>query len=274
MDHSTEESTVRNGSGIWRAALLLLGSFVFGLNLHKVLHELGHAVSVWVQAGSIHGLVLHPFLSCYTPSTYVPNHLLLYSGGALFGGSFAALLILPAWFCRSSYLMPMVMTPAAGLLMTSRWMLVSPFSTAVTDYTDLIRLGIDPALIFGWGLVLLVIGLAAFVRSQPLLGTTEQTGYLKRATILVLGVLPYQLASCGWVFAAENANPTRFIQPVASWGLALVLLAGFSAVLQRHCALFRNVRQHPIAARHLIGVWSAASALLVTMMIIAMPRHA
>ena len=95
---------------LWVSTLLLLGSFTFGYNFHNFLHELGHAVTIWVQDGTVHGFVLHPFLACYAPSTYVPDHILLYAGGALIGGTSTVLFAILAWRYRSPYLMPFVMS--------------------------------------------------------------------------------------------------------------------------------------------------------------------
>ena len=67
---------------LWSTVLLLLGAHAFGLNLHNIIHEFGHAVAVLVQGGKMTGFYFHPFGACLNFSTYVPNHILLYAGGA------------------------------------------------------------------------------------------------------------------------------------------------------------------------------------------------
>ena len=57
---------------IWHAPILPLGSYIFGFNFHNVIHELGHAVIIWSQGGTVHGFVLHLFLACYCSSTPDP----------------------------------------------------------------------------------------------------------------------------------------------------------------------------------------------------------
>ena len=83
-----------------RTILMLLGSYAFGFNLHNIIHELGHAVAIWLQGGSVPGFYLHPFDSCLTYGTYVPNHILLYAGGAFIGGASTLLFPVLAWKIR------------------------------------------------------------------------------------------------------------------------------------------------------------------------------
>ena len=156
--------------------LMLLGSYVFGLNLHNMIHELGHALTVLIQGGKVTGFYFHPFNACLNFSTYVPNHIFLYAGGAFIGGAFTILFPILAWRYRTPLLGPLVLACSAGLTTTARWMLIAPFSDVFTDYTSMIGLGVPAALIFAAGVLYLVIGVGSLMLFLPLFGIAPHPG--------------------------------------------------------------------------------------------------
>jgi hypothetical protein len=258
----------------WLSAALLLASYIFGYNFHNIIHELGHAVTIWVQGGSIHGLVLHPFLSCYAPSTAVPNHVLLYAGGALIGGTFTIVFAILAWRVRTPYMMPLVMTCVAGLVTTSRWMLLAPFTTSTTDYYFMIELGVPAILIFLWGVLFLVIGVSVLSWFLPLLGLGPKANLLDHFFVIVVGILPYQLAASGYYIATGISGLAGSISTAISVIITLAILAAVAKGLTSRFELFRRVEVAALKPRHIVVAWSAAVLLIVLMFVFTMSRDA
>jgi hypothetical protein len=254
------------------SALLLLGSYVFGLNVHNIIHELGHGVAIWVQGGSIHGLVLHPFVACYAPSTAVPDHVLLYAGGALFGGTVTILFAVLAWRVRTPYMMPLVMVCAAGLLTTSRWILLAPFTSGKTDYQFLISLGVSPILIIIWGIVLLLIGLVVLVLFLPLIGVSHQTSFKGHLLVIEVGILPYFLAASLFFIVTGGTRPVGFVSGAITGTAVLAIIAGLSKWLRDRMRLFQKVDPLSVYRTHVAVVCGAALVLIVLMSLNSLPR--
>lgn len=258
----------------WLDAALLLGSFSFGYNLHTILHELGHCVAIWVQGGSIHGFVLHPFLASYAPSTYVPDHILLYLGGALFGGTSTVLFAFLAWRYRSPYLMPFVMACAAGLITTARWMLVAPFTASETDYYYLITLAVSPSIIFLWGLAFLIIGLVVFILYLPLVGVSSGASFSRYLAVIVAGILPYQIVAGMYRVVVVGSSLSGAVSRVIVEAVVLVVLAWLSKSLAGRISFLQSVDPVVVTKRHAAVVWVAMVLLIVTMLVVSMSRDA
>lgn len=254
------------------SATLLLGSFTFGYNLHSFLHELGHAITIWVQGGSVHGFVLHPFLACYAPSTYVPDHILLYAGGALIGGTFTVLFAFLAWRRRSPYLMPLVMTCAAGLITTSRWMLLAPFTADKTDYYFLTTLGVPAAVIFLWGILFLVVGLAVFITFLPLVGISYRASLLDHIIVIELGILPYQVGASVYRIFAGQADLGGLFARLVSEAAVLLILAWASKWLAGRIRFLRSIETVAVSKTHAAVAWAGAAALIITMLLASISR--
>jgi len=54
-----------NKNLLLRISVLFFLSYVFGVVFHNVIHELGHAITVWIQGGKVTGFYFHPYNSCY-----------------------------------------------------------------------------------------------------------------------------------------------------------------------------------------------------------------
>ena len=114
----------------WLAVVLLAGAYSFGINLHNIMHELGHSAAVLIQGGDVTGFFFHPFKACLNYSTYVPNHVLLYAGGFLIVGGATVVFPVLLWKIRSPYILPLVLACAAGLTTTARWLLIGAVAGA------------------------------------------------------------------------------------------------------------------------------------------------
>jgi hypothetical protein len=262
----------RDSRAMWFGSALMMASYTFGFNFHNIVHEFGHSVAIWIQGGRVHGLVLHPFLACYSPSTAVPNHLLLYAGGALFGGATTMLLPMLAWRHRTPYMMPLVMTCSAGLITTSKRMLLAPFTTSSTDYHFLIDLGVPSAVILVWGLLYLTVGVAVLVLFLPLVGISHDQEFLPRLIVLESVALPYLIAAD--VFYMARAGSVRFSMFLGFIPTAVffAVVAWLSTWLMARYAFFRRIQTATVQLPHVAIAWASAGALIVLMFLVTLPR--
>jgi hypothetical protein len=249
---------------LWRLAFFMLGCYAFGFNLHSIMHELGHAVAIWLQGGAMTGFFFHPFDACYNYSTSVPNHTLLYAGGALFGGTATLLFPILAARWRTAFMAPLVAACMAGLVTTSRWMILVSRSTADTDYSRLVELGVPAGLIIGVGIVFLLLGVSVFVVFLPLFGISPQAAFGRRLLVLELGIVPYFVATKLYFMIAKGASPVilaSLITPAVFFALVAVLSWWFSGSFGNPL----GVDAVTIERKHVIAVWIATAALLTAM---------
>jgi hypothetical protein len=220
-----------------------MASFVFGVYLANILHEMGHAISILVQGGEVTGFSFHPFKSNYCYSTYVPNHILLYAGGALFGTLITLLFPVIAFRRHTVYLAPFVMSAAASLTISGKHMILTPFMKGVTDYTCLVDLGVPLALIVMIGAVCVVAGVLLRILFLPLFGVGVSVRLPRRIAVYELGVLPFYLANGIYIYIA-NGRPALIILKVISLpALAVFIEAILSKRLQERYSFFRTIAE-------------------------------
>ena len=140
-----EQGSKKNGEisrdQVMRSVILFFLSYCLGVILHCIIHELGHAVAIWIQGGKMTGFYFHPFNGGLNSSTYVPNHLLLYAGGSFLGLPFTLSFIVLALKYRSPVMFPFIVSGSYGFLSTGIWMIKSMLSPETnTDYTYMIDL--------------------------------------------------------------------------------------------------------------------------------------
>lgn len=252
---------------ILRASLLFLGSYVFGFLLSRILHELGHSAAVLVQGGAVTGYRFHPFDPCYNYSTFVPNHILLYAGGAYIGGLVTVVFPLLAWEYRSPYMVPLIMTCAPGLITTGFHMLVDRFWFLQSDYVFMVNLGVPSVLIILSGILFIVLGLGIRIIYLPLLGIPYNASFLQRCAIYSLGMLPYYLATGGYNIFVHHYSAAHLISLLAPGIVFLLVEAAVSVCLQRHVRFFRSIPVIPVTRAHIVAAWSLAVAVIVFMLV-------
>lgn len=254
----------------WMTVLLLFGSYAFGFNLHNIIHEFGHAAAVWMQGGKMTGFYFHPFEACLNFSTYVPNHILLYAGGAFIGGASTIVFALLAWKYRTPFMVPFVTACSAGLTTTSRWMLTAPFGNVATDYTYMANLGFPMALIIAAGIVFLAVGVFVRILYLPLLGITYDTGIPRRIAIYELGLLPYSIVNMVYVWNGE-----RTLLNIAFIVVSAVLLA-IEAVLSKwlsaRFSLFKRIAPVRVRQSHVSAVWIGVIILIAAMFLLSVEK--
>jgi hypothetical protein len=247
----------------------MLGSYAFSINLHDILHELGHGVAVWVQGGTITGFHLHPFESCYAYSTYVPDHILLYAGGALFGGLSTLAFPVVAWHWRTPYAAALVTACAAGLGETAFHMLTDHATGAATDYTYLVGLGVPVGLILLAGTAFLVLSVLVRILFLPLLGVSYEMGIPGRLLVFEFGILPYGIAAGAYAIMAQDAHPISILAGLIVMAVVLALEAILSWFLPGWWGLLRRIEPVQVRPRHLLVVWLSAALLIAMMFVVS-----
>ncbi len=252
------------------SALFLMVSYVFGLNLHNIFHEFGHAVAIWVQGGKVTGFYFHPFDSCLNFSTYVPDHVLLYAGGAFFGG--AATIIFPvlAWKYRTPYMMPLVMACAAGFITTARWMLIAPFSEVFTDYMSMIELGTPKFLILISGVISLIVGLMVLIYYLPLSGVRRRMSAGRYVLLFELGILPFHITASFYMLLLKEGRPLLLLAGIAQRALFVALFALVAKWLPARFPIFTTISATKIRIYHAITVFCGIVLLIIVMRFVSM----
>jgi hypothetical protein len=253
----------------WMTVLLMLGSYAFGFNLHNIIHEFGHAAAVWMQGGKMTGFYFHPFEACLNFSTYVPNHILLYAGGAFIGGASTIVFAFLAWKFRTPFMVPFVTACSAGLTTTSRWMLMAPFGRATTDYTSMVDLGFPVALIIVAGVVFLVVGVSVRILYLPLLGVTYETGIPRRIAIYELGLLPYSIVNVVYVWLTRGGRPLLNVAFLIVMAVLIAVEAVLSKWLPSRLPFFKKIGPVRIRPSHVSAVWLGAIILIAAMFLLS-----
>lgn len=181
----------RNNS--FKSILLLFGSTAIGYNVAAVLHELGHAIAMWVTGGQVERITLNPFSWSYTYYASTPTHPIFTSlAGVILGTVFAVLLLVMAGLLRNQYLLLLlVITNVVAGAQNGLYTLVDSLVLGGGDATNLIELGVSKFVMIGIGTllvgssILLAILTLRFVSFQP------NDSLSKRVLILETGVLPY-----------------------------------------------------------------------------------
>ena len=240
---------------IARSALLFFLSYAFGVVLHCMIHEFGHAISIWVQGGTMTGFYCHPFNGGLNSSTYVPNHILLYAGGAFIGLPLTIIFMFVALRKKSPVMFPFIAVGTFGFLSTGIWMLRSLSRPDIfTDYTSMIKLGVPEIVMLLAGIVYISFGLLARIFFLPLAGITEETKYPIRFSIYLLGVIPwYFLQGLFNIIYKKYAvvSLVPLLIPVTLYTLFEVLI---SRPLQKKVRLFRSIPFQTVTSKHLIVI--------------------
>jgi len=248
-----------------RISFLFFLSYVFGVFFHNIIHELGHAISVWIQGGTVTGFYFHPFNSSFNSSTYVPNHLLLYAGGAFFGSPLTILLMLLALKYRSPVMFPLIVTGTYSFFSTGIWMIKSTTAPQiVTDYTYMIEYGTPSFLLVIAGIIYIFFGLITRIFFLPLAGINNETTYKQRFIVYFAGILPWYILQGLFhvIFNKYSALSIIYlILPIIFYVSFEVLI---SLPLQRGIGLFRYIPVQKIRNYHFLIICVAIFILYLS----------
>jgi hypothetical protein len=246
-------------------------AYVFGVLFHNIIHELGHAIAIWVQGGTITGFYFHPFDANYNFSTSVPIHLLLYAGGAFIGLPLTIIFMGIATKYRSPLMFPLITAGSYGFIITGAWMIKAVTAPGVaTDYTYMVGLGF-PAFVFPIiGIIYVAFGMLARIFFLPLAGVGSRVNYGARFTVYMAGIIPWFVLHGIYIMMAHGhtvLNVVFFLAPIVIYtGLEALL----SLPLQRKVRLFQRLPTQKVKLSHLfitgagIAVVYAAAILVNT----------
>jgi len=262
---------INNKNIINRAIILFFLSYVFGVVFHNIIHELGHAITIWIQGGTVTGFFFHPFDSCYNSSTYVPNHLLLYSGGAFIGLPLIILLLLVALKYKSPLMFPIIVAGVYGLISSGIWMLKSIMAPEfATDYTYMIDLGTPAFLMPIIGIIYISFGFLVRIFFLPLAGIDYKATYGTRFTVYLEGIIPWFILNGLYNIVINKFPIISIVYLLIAILFYIILEVLISLPLQRRYKFFKYISVQQIKNKHLITIGIGIFILYSIMIIVNM----
>jgi len=140
-------------------SIFIFGSSAFGWVFGTGLHELGHAVSMWITGGVVNRITLTPFSWSYTYYGSPPKYPQFTTWSGVLLGSFFGLLIL-LWIRNknSPYFVPFLYLGIAPMLQSGGYYFIDTFITKRGDAASLIQAGVPIYYVLGAGLALAFLG--------------------------------------------------------------------------------------------------------------------
>jgi len=229
-----EAKVIADKSRLFRLSLFLFGSFAIGYNLATAVHELGHAIVIWATGGTVARIVLHPFSWSYTYYSSSPGYPILTSwAGILFESLLALLLAALVWRSRQRSwallcLVIAIMALAKGGLYAS----IDAILQTGGDSTDLIWLGVPPALVIGVGAVLVGIGIFLAIAAFRSIDFGADSSLVGRALVLEGGLLPYLLCIVVYQLVSSPQEIRMWGLYIASGAIIIFLVAALSELIE------------------------------------------
>jgi len=225
---------------------------------------MGHAFAIWMQGGSMTGFYFHPFNSCLNSSTYVPGHLLLYSGGAFIGLPLTIVFMLIALRYQSPVMFPFIVTGSYGFLHTGIWMIKAIARPEIaTDYTYMIELGSPSSLILITGVIYILFGILTRIFFLPLAGIDFKINFRTRIAIYLLGIIPWYILHGLYNIAFSSSALIILVYLVLPESFYALAEASLSLPLQKKIKLFRRIQKKTIKNQHLVIIITAIILLYV-----------
>ena len=248
-------NNINKNLSITQSSLLFFLSYAFGVVLHCMIHEFGHAISIWIQGGRMTGFFFHPFNSCLNSSTYVPNHILLYAGGAFIGLPLTIIFMIVALKKKSPVMFPFIVAGTFGFLSSGIWMLKSLSRPDIfTDYTSMIKLGVPEIVMVLAGIIYISFGLLARIFFLPLAGITHETNYPQRLSVYLLGVIPWYLLLGLFNIVYKQYALISLVSLLIPVVLYTLFEALISLPLQKKVRLFKLMPNKTVTNEHLIAI--------------------
>jgi multisubunit Na+/H+ antiporter MnhG subunit len=203
----TPDGPERTGRRFPLVAFTLFASYCFAANAAIALHELGHAVGIWLAGGRVLGLYLAPqgYAGSYAardfsvPFTSDHGRLLQVAGGPAFGAACGVVLLLAArglrrggvgWIVIHGMGTWCIGNNGAYLILGS----LHPFGDALF----LTELGVPHWVLFLSGLPLVVVFLALFASFLRGIGLRREDSYGRWLLTVEAGLLGYLVLIFGW----------------------------------------------------------------------------
>jgi len=238
-----------------KSIILFFLSYVFGVTFHNIIHEFGHAFAIWMQGGSMTGFYFHPFNGGLNSSTYVPNHLLLYAGGAFLGLPLTILFMLIALKYKSPIMFPLILTGTYGFFTTGIWMLKSVFlSVNGVDYTYMIDLGTPRFLMLIIGISYISFGIFSRIFFLPLAGINYRINYKKRFAVYIFGITPWFVLHGVFNIIFHNSSVIFIAYLLLAEIFYATVEVLISLPLQRKVKIFKHIPYQKITFNHFITI--------------------
>ncbi len=220
------------------SSLFLFGSSSFAWVVIVTLHELGHAIAMWVTGGKVSRIEITPLSWSYTYYGTSPKYpLFTTASGAGIGILLAMIFLVLTWKLSSLYAAPFYFVGAGAFLQNGGYYMSDLLlhtggdASSLVAHSAALRL---PLLILS--ILVLLPGLFLAIRLLPMIGISSKDSFIVRMLILSLGIVPYFILS---FFYAVVFNPDDIMLRLFAVFISLVLV--FTLVL--FSVLFPKIEQ-------------------------------
>jgi hypothetical protein len=233
-----------------RVPLFAFGSFSSGWVIGIVLHELGHAVAMWMMGGSVERITINPLGWSYTYYATTPKYPNFATwSGVLFGSLFGLMILASIGKRPGPYVGPLFIAGVSPMLNGGAYYLIDAFVSRKGDAASLILSGVPRYLVLGAGVLFLGIGVYLVLRHIHWIGIRPRDSWARRMAILGSGVLPYFVLSLAYAIVWEPEDTLSGVVSVAMAGL----FAGLISFASIRCPRFeKNRLSTGIKTRHVV----------------------
>jgi hypothetical protein len=223
---------MRKAEQLLKRSLFIFGSFSCGWVLGIILHELGHAVSMWITGGVVDRITISPFSWSYTYYGSVPKYPNFTTWSGILIGSLFGLVILLAIARRPTpYLVPLVFTGVTPMLQGGGYYLIDTFISKEGDAASLIESGIPMTVVLGAAILIATMGVFFVIRFIYWNGIDPGDKISQRALTLVLGMVPYFVLALIYGLVYE---PEDILQKVLAIGMVSMFAVFLALVSMRY----------------------------------------
>jgi len=174
-----------------RNILTLFAGFALGIHVAVFLHELGHALGIWIGGGTVTAIVMMAPLPAGTVEGSAPNPFPNVWGGVAFGTLCTLAPLLAAWRLapQSPVRFAALMVAAFCLAHNAIYLFVGSFAP-FGDARNMILLGAPRLLLFVLGLPLLIGFVVVLSSAIQAVGLRPTDSAWKWIVVVELGLLP------------------------------------------------------------------------------------
>ncbi len=233
-----------------KLSLFIFGSFSFGWILGIVLHELGHAVAMWLTGGIVDRITITPFSWSYTYYGSTPKYPQFTTwSGTLLGSLFGAIILLISSKKATPYVVPFLFMGVSPMLNGGGYYVIDPFISKRGDPTSLVRSGVPMYIVLGVGILLLALGAYLVVRYIHWSGIEQQDSLQERLIIFGSGILPYFVLAMLYSMVFE---PDDMMQSVIVILMVLLFVVLVAFVSSKYPKLAKNRLSVKITRGHVM----------------------
>jgi len=219
-----------NSKRIVKLTLFSSGSFSFGWILGIVLHELGHAVAMWITGGIVNRITITPFSWSYTYYGSIPKYPQFTTwAGALLGSLFGLIVLFLIRKKATPYSVPFLYLGIAPMLHGGGYYLLDTFVTKRGDASNLIRSGVPIIVVLAVGFLLAVGGIFFLIKYFYWNGLSPRDTFLHRCIVFGIGVMAYFLLGLIFSVVLEPENVMQDVIAIVSL-IVFAIFVGFVSI--------------------------------------------